>query len=57
MIENLGITAHNLDTYTMVILSEKKLGYKISTSPNLDFLRSEEKFDDYLLIFAVFRVL
>ena len=44
MIEILGITAHNRDTYNTVILSEKNLNHKISASPNLDFLRSKENF-------------
>ena len=49
MIENLGITRHNREIYNMIMLSEKKLNYKISTSPNLDFLRSEENFDECII--------
>ena len=39
MIENLGITALNLDTFIMATLSKNSDKFKISTSPNLDFLR------------------
>ena len=39
MIENLGITALNLDTFIMATLSENSNEFKILTSPNLDFLR------------------
>ena len=54
--ENLGITAHNIDIFTMVILGKKGYLHKISTSPNLDFLRLNEKFDESCLIYAVFKV-
>ena len=39
MIENLGITALNLDTLTMAALIKNSHEFKILTSPNLDFLR------------------
>ena len=49
MSENLGTTRYSRDTYNVVMLSEKNLNCKISTSPNLDFLRSKEKFDNHFL--------
>ena len=54
--ENLGITAYNIDIFTMVILDKKDYLHKSSTSPNLDFLRLNEKFDKFCLIYAVFKV-
>ena len=54
--ENLGITAHNIDIFIMVFLGKKEYLHKISTSPNLDFLRLNEKFDEFCLTYAVFKV-
>ena len=54
--ENLGISAHNIDIFIMAILGKKDYPHKISNSPNLDFLRLSKKFDEFSLIYAVFKV-